>query len=322
MATYTTRQVIEKVMSENLSSIMYNMSDAVDALGNEKIEVVEASSISRYHRADTSVITVLNSDGTVASASKASYAAGTFASDVYSTGAPYILQLSIGRDKFHVYGIDGESLDKDYNGMEFSPMLKADIDLLVKRFYSFRRDQVCTMLKELGASADSACLPLGKQVVANSRTTYWNFDNQLAAALSESSLADAQDAACAQFDADGLPVGNPAIRYLLHATKFTLANQILSPDMVINAQYKSIADFKGPMTGFKMAGSYGDTSAANDWVAIFDNHSIKRICFTGYELPKPRITYDQINKQLILEVADWSLMSIDSPVGVVKAIVS
>ena len=321
MATYTIKQVLEKIITEDISNIVYDMSDAIDALGNEKIEVVEAGTISRYHRADASVITVLNSDGTVASASNANYAAGTFASDSYSTGAPYILQLTIGRDKFHAFGIDPDMLDQNASTFTASPMLLGEINKLVKRFYNFRREQVKTMLDEMGASADSACLPMGKQVVANSRTTYWGFDNQLSSTLTEKSLNDAQDAACVQFDIDGLSVGNPAIRYLLHASKFSLAQQILNPDMVVNAQYKSIADFKGNMTGLKLAGTY-NSSSASDWVAIFDNHSIKRICFKGYEQPKARVIYDNVTSQIIIEVADWSLMAIDSPVGIVKAIIS
>ena len=323
--TVTLKQVFEGLITQDLSAVMNEIKDAVDALSNQNIMITEVANINRYHRADANAITTLDAAGTVNASSIASYASGTFTDDTYDLGRPMVKTLYIGRDKYHVFGITPEMLDQPasrFTGVlpALTMRLNEEIVKYYKDFKQYRRNQVSTMLDELGASSDPALLPKGLQLVADSRVGFWQFDNKFTSALSEAEFELAIDAVAKQTDVDGLEVGAQAPLYLF-SPSLTLANKILKPNEVINAMYKSAADFKNGLNGVKFAGTY-KTTDTNDWVAIFENHQIKRVIMKGYENFQVRMFHDVENDRIAIEMSDWSKMAADSPVGIIKGIVS
>lgn len=324
--TVTLKAVFEGLITQDLSAHVNEIKDAVDALSNQKIMTVSVANVNRYHRADANAITTLDAVGTVNASAIASYASGTFTDDTYDIGRPMVKTLYIGRDKYHVFGITPDMLDQPASRFSnvlpsITVRLNEEIIKFYKDFKQYRRNQVSTMLDELGASSDPALLPKGLQLVADSRVGFWNWDNKMVAALSEAEFKLAINAVAKQTDIDGLEVGSQAPLFLFHASNLTLANEILMPNEVVNAMYKSAGDFKAGMQGFKMAGTY-KTVDGNDWVAIFENNEIKRVVMQGYENFQVRIFHDVENDRIGIEMSDWSIMSADSPVGIIKAIVS
>ena len=323
----TLANVFEGVILEDLSAHVNEIKDALDALSNQNIVVTNVTNINRYHRADGNSITVLDAAGTVNASSQASYASGTFTDNSYNIGRPFVKTLYIGRDKYHVFGITPDMLDKPASRFSvdtmstFTARISDEIMKYYKEFRQWRRNQVSTFLDELGASANAAVLPLGLQLVADSRVGYFNFDNKGTAALSESEFKTAINAVAKQFDIDGLEIGAKAPLYLFHASNLTLANEILKPNDVINAQYKSAADFKNGIQGLKMAGVY-KTTDTNDWVLICEDHMIKRVVMQGYENFQVRIFHDVQNDRIGIEMSDYSIIACDAPTSIYKAIVS
>lgn len=324
----TVKDLFERMMTTDLSAKVFEIEDAVDALSNEKVEVVEVNTFSRYTRVDANAATEITAAGDLASGSIASYSSGVWTSNEYNMGRPIRKGITIGEDKFHVFGITPDMLDTSYKMIDEAELsniynkLSVEAIKLYQDFKEERRKQVTTFLDEMGASSDQAVLPLGLQVAANSRVGFWNFDNLLSAALSTTEFDNAINGIAVQFDERGNGTGPQQIRYLFHESNFMLAQKILNPNDVLNANYRSAADFKvgGLPNGVKFAGNYG--TSGSDWVVIGTKHKIKRLVMKGYEKPKVRIVWDNINNKIYIICSDWTGIVCDSPNGIVKSTVS
>ena len=324
----TVKDLFEKMMTADLSAVYTSIDDAVDALSMENVEVVDTNIFSRYVKIDANAIAEINADGSLASGSISSYSAGVWTSNEFNMGRPNRKGITIGEDKFHVFGITPEMLNTNYKTIDEGELqrvyarLNAEAVKLYNDFKQERRNQVTTFLNEMGASSDQAVLPLGLQVAANSRVGCWNFDNLLSAALSTGEFDNSINAIAVQFDERGNSTGAQQIRYLFHESNFTLAQKILNPNEVLNSEYRSSTDFRigGLPVGVKFAGVYGTSGA--DWVAIGTKHRIKRLVMKGYEKPSIRIAWDNIDNVIYLSVTDWTGIVCDSPVAIVKSTVS
>lgn len=326
---YTAKKVFEKIFVEDLRNHINAVSnqDAVEVLSNEKKVEVETAQFSNLIRVDAKAFTVIDADGTVNASSKANYNSSTFASNEFDLSRPFCKTLTIGRDIFHVYGIEPGMLSNSYTvtsanaGLMSMAVGKLQTELVAyyNALRNYRLNQVKTFLDEMGASSDQAVLPLGLQLAADSRVGYWNFDNKLTSGLSDAEFENAINMMAVQFDESGNAIGSQPIRYLIHESSLTLANKILKPNEVVNAQYKSATDFASGLGNSKFAGVYGTTGS--DWIAIGANHQIYRYVMKGYLDGRIRFYEDSINETFNIEISDWSKIVCKSPAGIVKSIV-
>lgn len=329
--TITVKELVQGIVKKDIYSKVYTINDGIDALSNINIEVVDTQNFVEYDETDVGAITILDANGDVNSASIGNANDIVFSQQEFNISRPFVKVFEFGRDKFDEYGINPDMLDTPIttdsaaaiNSMMTTGRLGKKLALLYKKFYQRRRDQVHAFLDELGNTSTAYQKTIaGDQLIADNRTGHaYDFDNKGTAALSESEAEIAIDALAKQIDATGVEVGEQAPQFLFHVGSSTLARKILKPDAVINANYRSAADFKNGVSGFKMAGSYTSTSSKH-WVMIGDKHEITRLIYKGYENFKIRVFHDVNNDKIKIEMSDWSILKCTSPVALYKGILS
>ncbi len=327
----TVAKLLKGLITEDATAYINKIDDAIDGLSNINVKVVDVENIVEYIDADANTITVLNADGTVASASVANSSDKTYKTVEFTIPAPYVKQLKIGRTEFKKFGIKPEDLDvnakrfgiSQLNSMVTSGPLAEELQKMYDDFYQFRRNQVHSFLAGLSNSSLAYQKTAdGDYLVANSRTGHLNdFDNLGTAALSDTEFKIGLNAVAKQVNARGNEIGAKAPQFLFHTSNLTLANEILKPNEVVNANYRSAGDFKMG-SGVKMAGVYNNSTDSNDWILICEGHKIQRYVMKGYETPQIRIAHDVENDIIIIEMSDRTIMKCTSPECLYAAIVA
>lgn len=329
--TITVAKLLKGLILEDATSYVNRIDDAIDGLSNINTKVVDSENIVEYIDVDANTITVLNADGTVASGSIANSSDKTFKTVEFSIPAPYIKQLKIGRTEFKKFGITAEDLDVNakrfgierLNALVSSGALADELKKMYNDFYQFSRNQVHTLLASLSnATATYQKTADGDYLVANSRTGHlYDFDNLGTAGLSETEFKIGLNAIAKQVDARGNEIGSKAPQFLFHTSNLTLANEILKPNEVVNANYRSAGDFK-ISSGVKFAGVYNNGSDTNDWILLAEGHKIQRYVMAGYETPQVRITHDTLNDIIVIEMSTRSIMKCTSPECIYAGVVA
>lgn len=327
----TVSKILLGLITQDATAYVNKIDDAIDGLSNLNVKVVDSENIVEYVDVDGNSITVLNADGTVASGSIANSSDKTYKPVEITIPKPYVKLLKIGRTEFKKFGINPSDLDapakrfglENINAMVKSGALADELKKMYNDFYQWRRNQVHAFLSGLATStATYQNTADADKLVADNRTGHlYDFDNKGTAGLSESEFKVGLNAVAKQIDARGNEIGAKAPQFLFHAENLTLANEILKPNEVVNAQYKSAGDFK-MVNGVKMAGVYKNGSDGNDWVLICEGHKIERLVMTGYETPQVRISHDVINDIILIEMSDRSIMKCTDPTCIYGAIVS
>lgn len=325
----TIKEILVGLITQDATAYVNKIEDAIDGLSNLNVKTVDAKTIVEYIDIDGNSITSLGANGVVAGGSIADASDRVFKTVEITMPEPQVLTLKIGRQLFKKFGITPADLDApakrfglaNINSMVKSGALADELKKMYNDFYQNRRNQVHNFLATLAtATATHNLTADGDKLVADNRTgNLYDFDNKGTSALSESEFKVALNAMAKQTDARGNEVGAVAPAFLFHTSNLTLANEILKPNEVVNAQYKSAGDFK---QGVKMAGVYNNSTDSNDWVVLGSNAKVERYVLEGYETPKIRIAHDVINDIIILEMSDCSLIKCTSPEGIFGAIVA
>lgn len=327
--TITLVKLLEGLIVKDASSELKQINDGIDALSNENVLVSAEDHIVEYVDTDANSITILNSDGTVASGSKANVASRTFKTVEIDMPLPYIKSLYIGRDKYEMFGINPSMLDMNAqrfgimaaNSLVSNGPLAVELKKLYNDFYQFRRNQVHSLLAGL-ATSTTVYQNTGDadKLVADNRTGHlYDFDNKGTAALSEAEFKVGLNAVAKQIDERGNEFGFHGAKYLFHTSDAVLAQNLINPSGTVNVQYRTVSDL---IPGMKFGGVYNNSTDANDWVLITEGHKIQRIIKAGYETPQVRIVHDTENDRIIIEVSDRTIMKCTCPLGIYGAIVS
>lgn len=329
--TITLKKVLETLITNDANAVVNVIGDGIDALGNENVRVIPSRNYTEYTDSDASVVTVLNSDGTVASASSSNSVDKVFKSIDIDLVRPSALKLYIPRFEYGLYGISADMLDVNakrfgydkIDSLTKSGKLADELNKMYKKFYNYRRNQVHAFLSGLATSTLNYQNTVdGDKLCADNRTGHvFDFDNKSTAALSEYEFKVGINAIAGQVDILGNEVGATAPKYLFHSGNLPLANEILKPNEVVNAQYKSAGDFK-VVTGGTWACRYTNGTDLNDWVLITEGHKIERLIVAGYEIPQVRIVHEPEEDRILIEMSDWTILKCTDPTHIYAGIVS
>ena len=342
----TVKEFLEGSMVVDISRGVRQINDAVDYLSNFNRQVTESTKIDRIFGADGNSIEIVDEYSNPAAASEADEVDRDYSEENLTMTRHGEITLRIGEESFHKYpGLDYAALslpmpaagsDK-YNimmGMYWS--LADEVARLVRKAKQYERNQVSTVLNELGVSSDPFVLPFGKQLVADSRTDFWNFDNKGTTALDATEFKKCLNIFAKQVDIEGNEIGEQGgVALLLHAYDVGLANELMFPSGAVNNLNRTPNDILNP-SNVKMTGTY-KTTDLNDWIAFsrrfIEEGFFRRITQKYYTYAdkanqiiadgfKLAVIVDELNNAIKIKLKMKSQIAIESPEGIFKAIVS
>jgi len=334
----TIKQLIEQVFVEEVKIAASKAVDPIDVL-NSRLLYSNTETYVRQIPIDNSTVTRVDKYGDVTGTpggEEASYADRAYADDVFTIPYSNVLRFSIPFDRLHEFGLTREMLESPANELSaadftaISEKMREEFTKLIRKILLNRRNEMVSALKLLQAGDHGARKPLGVEIVAeaSSRPTYWNYTNQLSTALDEDSYKTCVDIfASGQKTVDNASYGASRIQMILHASSYTLAEAIHIPNLSVNELHRTPGGSLDTKEAIIPAvGVYGDSDNPDEWIALGVNHEIYRLAMkdpfngeTNGIVARMYVNVD--NGKVVFEVRDRSLVMINSPVDIVKAVI-
>ena len=328
MATsYTIKQFLQGIVLKEVQNEFSDLTDVIDVLSEGNSEMTQELTSHPFAGIDAGVVTTADVDGT-ATAGNSTFANRTYLETSFDVNRHKEVSLTIALDNLISFGISKDVFNSERKlsiaecESFLSPKLMSEISKLATKIKQKRRAEVVALLTNLGtASATASEKPLGLASVdtAISRTTAWAYTNKLTAVLSSSTLDHAVDIMAGnQKTVLNDVYGVSAPMMLIHASSYSLASTIFTPDITVNVNNRNSSD--GIDVVMKAVGVYGDTANSDDWVLLGKNHTIHRLLVDLGMGSEIMVTFNwDAKNNLKMSVLDRSQMVIDSCIDIVKS---
>ncbi len=342
----TVKEFLEGSAVVDISRGIRTINDAVDYLSNYNRQVTDKTKIDRIFGADGNSIEIVDEYSNPAAASEADEFDREYTEENLTMTRHGEITLRIGEESFYKYqGLNfgalsmpmpaqGSDKFKIIQGMYFS--LADEVARLIRKAKQYERNQISTFLDELGVSSDPFVLPFGKQLVADSRTDFWNFDNKGTTALDTTEFKKLLNIFAKQVDIEGHEIGDQGgVAMLLHAYDVALCNDLMFPANSVNTLNRTPNDILNP-TNAKMTGTY-KTADTTDWVAFsrrfIEEGFLRRITHQYYTYADKagQIIADGFKLSIFpledencikIKLKMKSQIAVETPEGIFKAIVA
>jgi len=333
--TLSVKQLLEGVMLQQYSLFLAEIQDLIEVLSEQKIVTTLERTVVRKIGLDDNEMTQKDQYGDYDAAGSANYVDRTYLKDTYDMPEPYTIDFIIPKSRWVNFGITEAMLQLDNSILTESQILaftdgiKEEFGKLIRKGKQFRNNQVRFLLTNLETSALAWQTPYGFAPVdiAANRTTAFSYTNEFSAALTTAQYKLAVNL-FASDQKDGYnnpsPISTPLM--LLHASNFSLAEEIHLPAQSVNTLYRTAGDTLLEQTqNVKSVGVYGDTVSTADWVLLGKNHQIyRKTMVDAFGRPTNGVSFGikiTDNGSLKIWMDDESIMVCDSPEDILKAVI-